>query len=323
MSKLSKLNPSTVQTIVWAVDPFEQSGLPARKTAEEIRDVIRDRPARILPVYVRHRSWFEVPEMSQAQVRSLTETEIANARAKLVKRIGKLSTKQTWAPAIVVDARDGSLRAQVEALLSVARREGADLIVTPTHAKRGLDRWLLGSFAETLISRSEVPVLAVNPSVTKRRRKHRRILFATDLSAESAAAFAKLLPYARESGAEVCLFHRFSFDSVPEPGAAYSLGSLFERVTGELLRQKRATLEKWIARAAVKGVKAKAVVDVNSAATVPAILKHAERCDLIALATQSGPVAAAVAGSTTRKVLRQAKCPVWTFHARAPLVAAK
>lgn len=314
---------SAIKTIVWAVDPFEQSGVPARRTAEEIRDAIRNRPARIFPVYVRHRSWFELPEMTQAQVQSLTEVETANARSRLAKRVGKLAAKQTWEPAIVVDARDGSIRAQVEALLSVARLEGADLVVTPTHAKRGLDRWLLGSFAETLISRSDIPVLAVNPSATKRRGKHRRILFATDLSAESAAAFAKLIPYALESGAEIRLFHRFSFDSVPEPGAAYSLVSLFERVTGELLRQKRATLDKWVEKAAAKGVKAKVVVDVDSAATVPAILKHAERCDLIALAAQSGPVAAAVAGSTTRKVLRQAKCPVWTFHARAPVVAAK
>lgn len=47
----------------------------------------------------------------------------------------------------------------VEELLNTA--QGADLLVLGTHGYRGMDRMLLGSVADTLLRRAEVPLLVV------------------------------------------------------------------------------------------------------------------------------------------------------------------
>jgi nucleotide-binding universal stress UspA family protein len=49
--------------------------------------------------------------------------------------------------------------APTRAILEYAARVGADGIAMATHGRGGLDRWLLGSVAEKVLSASEVPVL--------------------------------------------------------------------------------------------------------------------------------------------------------------------
>lgn len=59
-----------------------------------------------------------------------------------------------------VDAEFRVLRGRpVDELLNAA--QDADLLVLGTHGYRGMDRMLLGSVAETLLRRAEVPLLVV------------------------------------------------------------------------------------------------------------------------------------------------------------------
>ena len=48
-----------------------------------------------------------------------------------------------------------------DAIISVAKEQGADLIVMGSHGRRGLGRLLLGSQAAEVLSRSTIPVLVV------------------------------------------------------------------------------------------------------------------------------------------------------------------
>jgi nucleotide-binding universal stress UspA family protein len=48
-----------------------------------------------------------------------------------------------------------------EAILEAAKSIGADLIVMATHGRRGLNRLLLGSQANAVITHSTMPVLVV------------------------------------------------------------------------------------------------------------------------------------------------------------------
>lgn len=59
-----------------------------------------------------------------------------------------------------LDAKFRVLRGRpIDELLNAA--EDADLLVLGTHGYRGMDRMLLGSVAETLLRRAEVPLLVV------------------------------------------------------------------------------------------------------------------------------------------------------------------
>jgi hypothetical protein len=52
-----------------------------------------------------------------------------------------------------------------EAVLAAIRRHGADLVVMGTRARRGPERWILGSVAEYVLRAAPVDVLAVPPEV--------------------------------------------------------------------------------------------------------------------------------------------------------------
>ena len=47
------------------------------------------------------------------------------------------------------------------AIVDLAKRESADLIVMGTHGRKGLSRLLMGSVAEAVVRRAECPVLTV------------------------------------------------------------------------------------------------------------------------------------------------------------------
>lgn len=51
-----------------------------------------------------------------------------------------------------------------EAIVGYAKTAGFDMIVTPSHGRRGLEHMFLGSVAERVIRFSEVPVLVVKPA---------------------------------------------------------------------------------------------------------------------------------------------------------------
>ncbi len=52
-----------------------------------------------------------------------------------------------------------------EEIVAEAREAGADLIAMATHGRTGLARLLLGSVAEAVLRRSEVPLLLVRPGL--------------------------------------------------------------------------------------------------------------------------------------------------------------
>ena len=59
------------------------------------------------------------------------------------------------------DARVVENRVPHEGILETAVEQGADLIVMGSHGRRGLQRFLLGSVAQRVLSHSQIPVMVV------------------------------------------------------------------------------------------------------------------------------------------------------------------
>ena len=57
-------------------------------------------------------------------------------------------------------------------LMDFARDSEAVAIFVNTHGRRGVSRLLLGSFAETLLRRSSVPVVVIGPRMEVRGERH-------------------------------------------------------------------------------------------------------------------------------------------------------
>lgn len=92
----------------------------------------------------------------------------------------------------------------------VVKEQGIDLIVLGTQGKTGLRKLALGSVAESVFQHALCPVLTVGPCAPAAPPLHgelNHILYATDLSPESAKAAAYAVSLAREHGAELTIVH--------------------------------------------------------------------------------------------------------------------
>jgi nucleotide-binding universal stress UspA family protein len=90
------------------------------------------------------------------------------------------------------------------ALILAAR---PDLTVMATHGRGGLAHLVLGSVTETVLRRSQAPVLCVPQPAHGPALPYRRVLVPTDLSAASRRAFPLAAQLARGFGAEVLAVH--------------------------------------------------------------------------------------------------------------------
>ena len=96
----------------------------------------------------------------------------------------------------------------VKTIVDYADEYGIDLVVMPTHGRRGLSRVLLGSVTERVITSAEVPVVAVTPDDDREFvYPPRAVLVATDGSRAAGLALESGIALARETGAALHVLH--------------------------------------------------------------------------------------------------------------------
>jgi nucleotide-binding universal stress UspA family protein len=203
-----------------------------------------------------------------------------------------------------------------DAILQVTLQVEIDLIAMSTHARKGLAKWLLGSVAETVLRRAQLPVLLIRPGLPVPRPVLRRILVPLDGSEESFAILVEVKRMALRTGAEVVLLHvtERSLAHLAQTGARAASG-IPEDPEQKLLavadRLGESDLIYW--QAIAQGDPAEEIL--NHASTLDA--------DLIAMSTPArsgrdrpmfGSVAQEVLGRADRAVLLQTSM----IHAAAP-----
>lgn len=314
----------TVQKVAWAVDAFPDKADLQSRAGKAIQGFVQALGAKVEPVWVMRMDpeVMLIPETPQSR-KSRMATADQNVKT-LVKSIGG----KGFLPTRFLHCDVPSVKATVRTLLRFADKDGCDLIAVATHARQGASRLFLGSFAETLILESPIPVLITNAkSPVVGKVKH--ILFATDFSDESREAYEQVLGIAKQIGADVLLFHQLEN---PYPIAAYPyLAPVIPQETLEEIRAARQKAgEAWVAAAAQQKVRAKLHLSTTQGDVAKKIVSAAAKLKscVIAMASQSGPVSAVILGSLTRRVLRTASTPLLILHshavskkARAPLRA--
>jgi nucleotide-binding universal stress UspA family protein len=94
-----------------------------------------------------------------------------------------------------------------EAIVEYSTQSGNELIVMPTHGRRGLQRFLLGSVTERVINTADVPVIAVNPGTQPLTYPCQELLVPTDGSRGSELALSEGIALANATGATLHLLH--------------------------------------------------------------------------------------------------------------------
>jgi nucleotide-binding universal stress UspA family protein len=192
--------------------------------------------------------------------------------------------------------------APADAILGLAEREQATMIAMCTHGRSGLARVALGSVAEEVLRRAEVPVWFSKPS-QEAAGAIRTILLPLDGSSLSEEVLPQAAALARRFGARIVLFHVFPKRKAPAELAPPKMP----------LRESEKRLR-------AEGVTAH--TDFGQGDPAECILTAATEADLVLMTShgRSG-LSRLVLGSVAENVVRRSPVPV--IVQRASVRAAK
>jgi nucleotide-binding universal stress UspA family protein len=199
-------------------------------------------------------------------------------------------------------------RDPVDLIAESAACKDVELIVMGTHGYRGFDRMFLGSVAERTILTTTVPVMTVKENEWDAASRIRRILLATDFSADSKAAVEFTIRWAQILDADVEVIHAIKevrpgptpngFGGTSSPGAGQRQEAL-DGLRGILSRMSEA------------GVSAGADLAHGPAAIEIAKRAKESRANLIVMGRRGvSRIEHALFGSVVTSVLKQVRCSV-------------
>jgi nucleotide-binding universal stress UspA family protein len=309
------------EIVIWAVDPFEQSDELVASAVSALRN-FSFLGWHIQPCYVLTPNQLNLTSDFVEYASFSVALAYKPAAKKALQGLLSHVSLPGVLPGEVLALDSPSSQASAEALSKFAQNLNAKAIVTSSHARSGLGRFLLGSFSETLLYKSEVPVLVVHPHLENHiTHSIRNIFFPTDFGPSSEVMFREAVQLAKTFDAKLTLFH-----SVPHPiepvlqSGVYLLGGgwmpIQNYLGNEVEKSKRRAhaWARWAKSQKKVDVESKIHVDGGSVADLILGIVKNQSFDLIAMAAQSGPVALALLGSVTRQVVRHASCPVWVLR---------
>lgn len=125
-----------------------------------------------------------------------------------------------------------------------SRQVDIDLIVMPTHGRRGIQRYLLGSVTERVINAATIPVITVNPGSDREwTYPCRTILIPTDGSRGAELALETGISLAAATGAKLHLFHVVEFGSLGLDLRSVMREEVLAEHADEIIAEARETVE--------------------------------------------------------------------------------
>ena len=199
------------------------------------------------------------------------------------------------------------------AVQQAMREHAIDLVVLGTHGRTGAAKFLLGSVAEEIFRRSPVPVLTIGPGVRNGAHnggRFRRVLFATDLSVDSATAAPYAVSSAQENHARLVLLHVMRHPETRDREEK----DRFELSVAEAIHQMYDSVQKDVELYYPPEV----VVEYGDAAERIVTAARERHADLIVLGVHdaAGHIGAAthLERATAHRVVSHAHCPVLTVR---------
>jgi nucleotide-binding universal stress UspA family protein len=207
------------------------------------------------------------------------------------------------------------------ALATYAQELDLDLVVMATHGRGGLSRMWLGSTADQLVRRLEIPVLLVRPRSTRTSDLPAgidRILVPLDGSPLAEQALGPAVELARSANAELHLIRVVGPIISADPG--YPVSVVYDQELTTMARDSaQAYLDRVIQRLAGQGIQAtgRAIMGGNTAETI-LDAAHTGRVTMLAIATHGrGGMRRVMLGSVADKLVRGADLPVLVLRPAA------
>jgi nucleotide-binding universal stress UspA family protein len=192
----------------------------------------------------------------------------------------------------------------------VIRAEQIDLVIVGTRGLMGLPKVLMGSTAEEIFRRSSVPVITIGPSACSHQKsgaQWRRIVFASDFTAESEVAAPYAVSFAEENNAQLTLLHVIEMNGSNKEHKSTRVS------VAEVMHQ----LHQIVPPAAELWCRPETVVEHGDPATRILALAGERDADLIVLGirnTSQVYVATHIEKSIAHTIVAHASCPVLTVR---------
>ncbi|MGZ3772273.1 MAG: universal stress protein [Pseudobdellovibrionaceae bacterium] len=301
--------------IIWAVDAFEDNKELNQKMAEYVTHLYQLTNSEIEPLYLLRENEIVLPTYEvPAWV-----TDHSKTAESLFREVLADYDLPFLLDAKVIPHASQSHAGAAEALSNYAVKSKADLIIVGSHGREGFQRFMLGSFAESLLHQSEIPVCIVGPHTVKTDGS-KTILFPTEFGEHSKDNFRYVMQIAKKLNSEILLLHAITrpieslFDLDTRPRVYNFQGRMLtlEQIIEHQIETQGHKAQLWIDWAAKEGVTAHYFID-NSFKSVDDLIidsVNSHSADLIIMEAQSGPLSATFLGSYTRNVVRKSSCPV-------------
>ena len=305
---------STLKAI-WSIDLFDTKSSFHKNVVGFLKSLGKGRTLEITAAYVVSPIQVNLPVTFPPQVLE----EYQKSSEKLMEKVLKKHPLPGLKKSVVLAEPQPSFKLAADHLIREAKSQGAQMIVLGNHGRSGLKRLIYGSFAETLVLRSDVPCVLVSPKA-KGSTAIKTILFGTDFSSASKRAFEKTLDFAKRLNATVVLFHKIPLRIDPIIQTALPmLGGGWASVEPLIAAEKDRVSEvsrDWLKVAQAKGLSIRFVEDNSNRSTSDSILAAAKKhkAQLISVASQSSSVQSTLLGSVTRELIRTTDLPLMIEH---------
>lgn len=295
--------------VVWAIDILTQGKKTKTVSQSLLKAVSRKVDLEVVAVYI-VRIAEQVTPFTHGEGKKVFLENVRSAMRRWLE--GTSSNVSKILPVLQTGIY---LRSDVDALVSVSKKERADLILVNTHARKGFSRFWMGSFAETVMYHSTLPVLFLNPE-SKAITQIKNILVPTNLAPGSEKNLTQIAELAKRMGSQLVLYNNIEY-FVATPGLSFTETTMFVQNIDRNMKSRKKSLEQIAHRLEKRhGISVKTVVDEKDLRVSEGIIKLSKKLPacMIGMLAQTGPVMSVLVGSTTRRVVREADVPVLVFR---------
>jgi nucleotide-binding universal stress UspA family protein len=287
--------------VIWAVDPLETDLQIDPATIENLSTLIDENEFVIEPVFV-FAPFTDVEYMARDAIKN---------QFLLRRKIKTLDLKVLINP-------DHSISSAAQSLIEHAENSHADLIMVSSHGRAGVPHFLFGSFAETLLKMSHLPVLFLNRAHRIQRGElFGRVLWCTDFSVENKLAFDVFRERYKNLVHEIVLYHDLTLPlDLRHAFAHWDAGIPFR--TDFFLKQRDRAKEQaslWLKQTNEDGIKGESYVEAGYSTVGTEILTTAseKNVDLIVMVSKCTPLQSVLFGSHAKSVFRANEFPVFVY----------
>lgn len=305
---------SAKKKVLWPIDPTNSDKVFDKNIKAFIEIYSKKVDVEIQPIHVVSADYFLTSEYFEPIDNEALKT---NLRADCEKYLEAFSDLPIHSP-LILDNHYNARGAEISLFNDYVKSYEPDFVLMASHGRKGWARTFIGSFAESFVLASEVPVILFGPQCEPVRSLSRAIM-PVDLSSSTQEFLEKFLDDHRLAFLDkIMLFHKISMVDLEDITWAPTLYGLGSYGSLDILKRAQATTEAFL-KSFMDHPLAQKRLDYGISEKLEPVSevvnKEAQtgQFDLIVMRSEAGTLAASLLGSVTRDILRDATKPLIVY----------